>query len=67
MTTNILKVRNLSKTYKIYERPSDRLMEIITRRKRHTYFTSLKNVSLDLVRGQSLGIIGQMVQEKVLF
>lgn len=59
MTTNILRVRNLSKTYKIYERPSDRLMEIITRRKRHTYFTSLKNVNLDLVRGQSLGIIGQ--------
>lgn len=54
-----LKVSNLSKTYKIYDKPSDRLMEFLTKRKSHTYFASLNNINLELEAGQSLGVIGQ--------
>jgi len=54
-----LKVSNLSKTYKIYDKPSDRLMEFLTKKKRHTYFTSLNDISLELEAGQSLGVIGK--------
>ena len=59
MSNHALKVSDVSKIYKIYEKPSDRLLEILTRKPRHTFFTSLKNVSFKLPQGQSLGVIGQ--------
>ena len=59
MSNHVLQVSDVSKIYKIYEKPSDRLLEIFTRKPRHTYFTSLKNVSFKLPQGQSLGVIGQ--------
>lgn len=54
-----VKARNLGKTYKIYERPADRLIEAITRSPRHRDFPSLAGVSFDLPRGASLGLIGE--------
>lgn len=59
MSNHVLQVSDVSKIYKIYEKPSDRLLEIFTRKPRHTFFTSLKNVSINLSQGQSLGVIGQ--------
>ena len=49
----------ISKIYRIYERPSDRLKELILRRKRHTDFAALSDVSFRLPAGQALGLIGQ--------
>ncbi len=54
-----VRARNLGKTYKIYERPADRLIEAITRSSRHRDFPSLAGVSFDLPRGASLGLIGE--------
>ncbi|MGH9442148.1 MAG: ABC transporter ATP-binding protein [Thermoanaerobaculia bacterium] len=51
--------RNLGKTYKIYDRPADRLIEAVTRKARHRDFPSLAGVSFDLPRGASLGLIGE--------
>ncbi len=51
--------RNLGKTYRIYERPADRLIEAILRSPRHRDFPSLAGVSFDLPRGGSLGLIGE--------
>ena len=59
MSNHVLQVSDVSKIYKIYEKPSDRLLEIFTRKPRHTFVTSLKNVSINLPQGQSLGVIGQ--------
>ena len=51
--------RNLGKTYKIYDRPADRLVEAILRSPRHRDFPSLSAISFDLKRGGSLGLIGE--------
>ena len=54
-----VRAEELSKQYSIYRRPVDRLIEAVTRRARHTIFPALQDVSFDLKKGESLGVIGQ--------
>jgi lipopolysaccharide transport system ATP-binding protein len=49
----------LSKTYRLYDRPADRLKEILLRRPRHRDFPALSEVSFELARGGALGIVGE--------
>ena len=53
-----IKVNDLGKRYKLYAKPSDRLMEILFRSSRHKAFMSLEQVSFEVSKGESLGIIG---------
>lgn len=55
-----LRVEGVTKQYRIYERPSDRLKETITRGrwKCHTEFWALRGISFDIERGTTTGIIG---------
>jgi lipopolysaccharide transport system ATP-binding protein len=50
---------DLTKQYEIYPRPADRLIEFITRRPRHTVFPALQEVSFEVGRGETVGIVGQ--------
>lgn len=54
-------VQNVSKVYPLYRRPADRLKEMLTRWRRsyHTDFWALRDISFDVPKGQTLGIIGQ--------
>ena len=52
-------VRNLHKAFKLYQRPGDRLREVLTRRTLHRDFTALQDVSFRLEPGHTLGIIGE--------
>lgn len=56
----VLSVENVSKQYRIYGRPADRLKETLTRGrwKRHTEFWALRDVSFELEGGTTTGIIG---------
>ena len=51
-------VQNLNKDFKIYERPQDRLYEIIQRKQRHQLYHVLSDISFAVPDGKSLGIIG---------
>ena len=51
-------VKNISKQFKIYERPQDRLLELVLRKPRHSVFHVLNDISFMLEDGKSLGIIG---------
>lgn len=53
--------QDLRKTYKVYRRPSERLAEWVTlgRVVRHREFHALRGVSLEVPRGECLGVIGR--------
>ena len=54
-----VRASELTKHYDIYPRPIDRLIEAVTRRPRHTVFPALQDVSFEIERGETVGIIGQ--------
>lgn len=53
-----IRIRDLSKMYRVYNSPSDILYEMIGRSNRHREFWALKGVSFDVERGEVVGIIG---------
>ena len=57
MFSSIL-VKDLSKIYKIYRRPVDRLLEIFTFKPRHALFVALDRISFEVAPGETFGIIG---------
>jgi lipopolysaccharide transport system ATP-binding protein len=61
MTDVAISIKNLGKCYRIYDTPRERLKEILTlgRRKYHREFWALKDVTLDVMKGETLGIIGR--------
>ena len=58
--TTVLRVENVSKQYRTYSRPSDRLKESLTRGRlrRHKEFWALRDVSFELEQGVTVGIVG---------
>lgn len=62
MTDNIaIKVENLSKVYKLYDKPIDRLKESLNifKKKYHKEFFALENVSFEIKKGESVAIVGK--------
>lgn len=53
-----IRVRGLSKAYKIYENNSDLLREVFTGKQRHRDHWALKDISFEIKRGEIVGIIG---------
>ena len=53
-------LEGVSKRYRIYDRPNDRLKEMLTRGrwKRHQEFWALQDVSFEIEAGTTTGIIG---------
>jgi ABC-type polysaccharide/polyol phosphate transport system ATPase subunit len=49
----------LSKVYRVYASPWDRLREALIRRPRHREFRALENVSFALPRGEGLALVGE--------
>jgi lipopolysaccharide transport system ATP-binding protein len=54
-----VEAEGLTKTYRSYATPWDRLLEGITRRRRHREFHALEDVSFALPRGEGLALIGE--------
>lgn len=56
----MLQVQNVSKLYRLYRRPIDRLLEIVPFTKTYspTEFWALRDVNLSAERGEVLGIVG---------
>jgi teichoic acid transport system ATP-binding protein len=56
-----IKVENLSKVYKLYNTPIDRLKESLNpfKKKYHKDFHALSDVSFEIKKGETVGIIGK--------
>ena len=48
-----LLVNSVSKQFKIYDRPQDRLLELLLRKSRHNVFQVLSDISFALEDGKS--------------
>lgn len=60
METIAIKVQNVSKMYKLYEKPSDRFKESLglTKKKLYQEHYALRDVSFQVNKGETVGIIG---------
>lgn len=56
-----IKVDNLSKCYHIYDKPSDRLLQMLSPARKQYYkeFWALRDLSFEVKRGESIGILGR--------
>jgi ABC-type polysaccharide/polyol phosphate transport system ATPase subunit len=59
--TSALRVGNVSKQYRIYDRPGDRLKESLSRGRlrRHREFWALRDINFEIEAGTTVGLIGQ--------
>ncbi|WP_115708287.1 ABC transporter ATP-binding protein [Legionella sainthelensi] len=57
----VIEVKNLSKCYHIYEKPHERLLQILMRQRKKYYreFWALNGVSFKIKKGETVGIIGR--------
>ncbi|MFW0758503.1 ABC transporter ATP-binding protein [Pseudomonas sp. H11T01] len=56
-----IRVKNLSKCFQIYEKPSDRLLQMLARGFKQFYreFWALKDISFEVKKGETVGIVGR--------
>ena len=60
-TESVIQIQNVSKVYKLYETPIDRLKESLHPggKKYHHDFFALRDISFDVKKGETVGIIGK--------
>ncbi len=56
-----ISVRNLTKTYRLFDHPGDRVKQFLSfgLKRYHREFTALKDISFDIKKGETVGIIGK--------
>jgi len=55
----VIRVSNVSKRFRVYRQPADRLKEIVLRRRLHHEAVALQDVSFEVAPGEAFGIIGR--------
>jgi lipopolysaccharide transport system ATP-binding protein len=56
-----ISVRNLTKSYRLFSHPGDRIKQFLSfgLKRYHHEFTALKNISFEVRKGETIGIIGR--------
>lgn len=60
--THAIEISNISKAFPVYAKPHHRLMQMLSRRNKQRWyreFVALRDVSIDVERGETLGIVGR--------
>lgn len=60
MSDTMIEITNLVKTYRLYDNPKDRVKEVfsLTGKKYSREFNALNGISIDVKKGETVGIIG---------
>jgi lipopolysaccharide transport system ATP-binding protein len=60
MTNPAITLENVSKIYRIYDRPADRLKQSLVRGRKHYFreYHALQSLTLSVPKGQTIGVIG---------
>ncbi len=59
MTQPAIDISGLTKVFRVYNRPKDMLLEVLTGKPRYRSFTALDNVNLSIDKGSVVGILGK--------
>lgn len=61
MAETILEAKHLSKLYKLYDKPSDRVKESLSLRKKsyHKDYYALKDINFSIQKGETIGVVGK--------
>lgn len=60
--THAIEISNVSKAFPVYAKPHHRLMQMLSRRNKQRWyreFVALRDVSINVERGETLGIVGR--------
>lgn len=55
---SVISLSSVSKKFPLYARPQDRLKEMLTRKQQHQEFWALRDVSFEVQRGTTTGLVG---------
>lgn len=55
----VIRLEGLAKGYRLYRRPADRLLELLSRRPRHQRHWALSDIDLTIEAGETFGLIGE--------
>lgn len=55
----VIRARGLGKMYRMYEKPSDILLEALTHKSRHREHWALEDITFEVYRGEVVGVIGR--------
>jgi lipopolysaccharide transport system ATP-binding protein len=62
LSESVIEIKNLGKTFRIYDKPSDRLKEVFyvfSRQSYHRKFQALNDISFSVKKGEFFGIVGR--------
>jgi teichoic acid transport system ATP-binding protein len=54
-----IKLENISKTYRIYKKPLNRIIDSIFNTKKYKEYHALKNISIEIPKGEAVGVLGK--------
>jgi len=54
-----IRVENLSKVFKVYQKPFDMIRELFSHRKMYREFSALKDITFKMKRGEIIGVVGR--------
>ncbi|MGC9456462.1 MAG: ABC transporter ATP-binding protein [Halothiobacillaceae bacterium] len=54
-----IEMQAVGKAYRVYARPRDRLVEVLTRRPKHQGYWALQDASLTIPAGETFGLVGE--------
>lgn len=54
-----IKINNICKTYRIYQKPFQRVLDLMFNKKNYTEYKALQNINVEIEKGEAVGVLGK--------